>query len=170
MNCLSIGIEEDIDYIKDIIENETGKYINKTEFKIDHRNNMNIDYLDITVREKKDMNNIKIKIANILSRYIINKYEKKFLEKIISTNYCYFNQGERKETLNTALKNIKAEDEKDVLNNLFFLKRKNIIVRSLIEYFDNSNELILNGFVTFRLKEYFKELEELPIKRLMIFN
>jgi putative sporulation protein YtxC len=43
---------------------------------------------------------------------------------------------------------------------LFFLKRKNIIVRRLIEYFEGSDELILKGFVTFRLKDYINELEE----------
>lgn len=39
-----------------------------------------------------------------------------------------------------------------------------MIVRKLFEYFERSNNLILDGFVNFRLKEYTKDLEEIVEK------
>jgi len=41
------------------------------------------------------------------------------------------------------------------------IRRRNIIVRKLSEYFEYSNNLILDGFVNFRLKEYIKDLEDI---------
>ncbi|NLU27607.1 MAG: putative sporulation protein YtxC, partial [Hungateiclostridium thermocellum] len=43
-------------------------------------------------------------------------------------------------------------------------RRKNIIIKRLLEYFERSNTVILDGFVNFRLKDYMKDLEEIVEK------
>jgi putative sporulation protein YtxC len=102
-------------------------------------------------------------VSNALADYIIKKYEEKLIGRIINSNYCYFNTVERKDILDTALKIIR-NDEKNILNSLFQIRRRNIIVKKLMEYFEGSNSLILDGFVNFRLKDYMKDLEEIVDK------
>jgi putative sporulation protein YtxC len=103
---------------------------------------------------------MKALVSNVLGDYIIYQYEEKLIGRIINNNYCYFNSIERSEILKLALKIIRNE-EKSFLNSLFRLRRRNIIVRKLIEYFECSDNLIIEGFVNFRLKEYIKDLEEI---------
>jgi putative sporulation protein YtxC len=102
-------------------------------------------------------------ISNALADYIIDQYEEKLLKRIINNNYCYFSSSERKEIFAKAVSIIKNED-KSFINNLLKIKRKNIILQSLLDYFDSSNNIILDGFVNFRLKEYLKSLEEISDK------
>ncbi len=102
-------------------------------------------------------------VSNALAHFIIRQYEEKLLERIINTNYCYFNSPEKKEIIRIAVKLINNE-EKSFLSGLFRARRYNTIVRGLVDYFESSNNLILEGFVNFRLKEYIKELEEIVDK------
>ncbi len=101
-----------------------------------------------------------LSISNALSEFIIKNYEEKLISRIINTNYCYFNGPEKKEIRATALKIIRNEDG-ILMNSLFRLRRRNIIVAKVIEYLKTSNILILDGFINFRLKEYTRELEEI---------
>ncbi len=106
---------------------------------------------------------LRVHIANALADYIIKQYEEKLLARIINSNYCYFNAAERKEILAHAIRIVRNED-KNFLNSLFQMRRRNVIIRKLLDYFEGSNSLILDGFVNFRLKEYIKELEEVVDK------
>lgn len=108
-------------------------------------------------------NTLRIHVSNALADYIIRQYEEKLLTRIINTNYCYFNKKEKSDILSIALKSTKGDD-KDFFNTLLRIRRRNVIVRSLLEYFERSNNLILDGFVNFRLKEYLKDLEEIAEK------
>lgn len=102
-------------------------------------------------------------VSNALADYIIKQYEDKLLFRIINSNYCYFNSSEKKEILKSALRIIR-NDDKNFLNSLFQIRRRNVIIRKLLEYFEGSNSLILDGFVNFRLKDYMKDLEEIVDK------
>jgi len=106
---------------------------------------------------------LKTYIANALADYIIRQYEERLLSRIINGNFCYFNAAEKKEILNRSLNIIRNED-KTFLNSLFQIRRRNVIVRRLMDYFDNANNIILDGFVNFRLKEYVKDLEDVVDK------
>lgn len=106
---------------------------------------------------------LKTYISNALADYIMEQYEERLLTRIISGNFCYFNGAERKEILSRALKIIKNED-KTFINSLFQIKRRSVIIKRLMDYFENSNNIILDGFVNFRLKEYMKDLEDVVDK------
>ncbi len=53
---------------------------------------------------------------------------------------------------------------KSFINTLYQIRRRNVIVRKLMDYFENTDSLILDGFVNFRLKDYMKDLEEIVDK------
>lgn len=115
--------------------------------------------------EKPDQsyNALAVHVSNTLADHIISQYEEKLAARIINSNYCYFNNSEKKDILRLALKIIRNED-KNFFNSLFQIRRRNIIIRKLLDYFENSNDIILDGFVNFRLKDYIKDLEEIVDK------
>jgi putative sporulation protein YtxC len=104
-----------------------------------------------------------LNVSNALADYIIRSYEEKITKRIVNTNYFYFSQMERKDILKCAFQVIRNED-KSFLNTLLQIRRRNIIVKKLMDYFDGSNSIILDGFVNFRLKEYIKDLEDIVEK------
>ena len=97
--------------------------------------------------------------AFILSDYIIKYHEDKLITRIINMNYCYFSHIEKKKILDLAISFLKSSED-SIKFNLYIAKRKNLIFRKLLEYFDSNNEIIVDGFVNFRIKEYIKELED----------
>lgn len=102
---------------------------------------------------------IRLATINVLADYIINQYEIKLLSRIININYCYFSVGERKEILKIAIKNLNDIENKNLLNSLYSIRRKNIIIKKLMEYFETNSDINIDGFVTFRLQDYLKDLE-----------
>lgn len=165
MVCLSIGMVDEIEEIINLFKNIAADLKAKEiviELKQKKANDVN--FLNIEMHSDHKLNSLKICLANIIAEYIIEKYEKKFISRIINSNYCYFNSVERKEILKTALKNILGTEEKNIFNNLFLLRRKNIITKKILEYLETSSELMLDGFITFRLKDYMKELEDVVDK------
>lgn len=172
MQFLSIGVNEFADDIVQCVSNELQHLKNKEiNFSINKINNDGSTSIVCSVNDDKNHNDkslrvynaLIVNVSNALTDYIIKKYEEKLIGRIINSNYCYFNSVERREILNAALKIIR-NDEKNILNSLFLIRRRNIIFKNLMEYFEGSNSLILDGFVNFRLKDYMKDLEEVVDK------
>ncbi|HHV60992.1 MAG TPA: putative sporulation protein YtxC [Clostridiaceae bacterium] len=172
MQFLCIGVNERAEDVKQQIAKELQSLKNnKIDFSIDEvdagGSTSIICKLD-NDRHMKEENpsNFDIfrkHVSNALAHFIIKQYEEKLLERIINTNYCYFNAPEKKEIVKNAMRIINNE-ERNFLSGLFRVRRYNTIVKRLIDYFESSNNLILEGFVNFRLKEYMKELEDIVDK------
>lgn len=172
MRSLSIAVNEHADDIKNQIATELEQLKSfKIEYSINEISSDDSTSIICSVDEDKVVNEklslsynaLIVHISNALADYIICYYEKKLLNRIINSNYCYFNSIEKKEILNMAVRLIR-NDYKDFLSNLFQIRRRNIIVKKLLDYFESSNSLVLDGFVNFRLKEYTKDLEEVVDK------
>lgn len=172
MRSLSIAVNEHADDIKNQIAIELEQLKSfKIQYSIDEICSDNSTSIICSIDDDKALseklslsyNTLIVHISNALADYIICNYEKKLLNRIVNSNYCYFNAGEKKDILNIAVKIIR-NDYKDFLSNLFQMRRRNIIVKKLLDYFESSNDLVLDGFVNFRLKEYTKDLEEVVDK------
>jgi len=171
MQYLCIGVDESADDIIQHINDELKKIKNKIEYTVKEVNSDNSTSIICSIVEDKSVNEksahsynvLMLHVANALADFIIGHYEEKLITRIINSNYCYFNSVERKEILGIALRIIKNED-KNFLNSLFQIRRRNVIIRKLLDYFESSNSLILDGFVNFRLKDYIKDLEEIVEK------
>lgn len=169
MRSLSIGVNEHAEDIRNQIAAELQQLGNdKINYSIDEVNFDGATSIICTIDEDKSRKEKAIQsykmllahISNALADSIIKQYEEKLLARTINSNYCYFNSIERKEILNTALRMIR-NDDRDFLNSLYQIRRRNMIVKKLLDYFESSNTLVLDGFVNFRLKEYMKDLEEI---------
>ncbi len=172
MQFLSIGVNECADDILQQITNELQQLNSKKiSYSIDEVNSGDSTSIICSIEDDKTQDRksiqcydaLRIHVSNALADFIIRKYEEKLISRIINSNYCYFNSVEKKEIFNLSLKIIRNED-KNLVNSLFQIHRRNVIIRKLMDYFEGSNSLILDGFVNFRLKDYMKDLEEVVDK------
>ena len=172
MQFLSIGVNKETDDIIDQIKFELEKSkIKQNKYSIQNEVNSNgSNFIVLSYSPEKELeysntskSALVFHISNALADYIISKYEEKLIARTISSNYCYFNSVEKKEILKLAKKIINSED-KNLLSSIFQVRRHNIIVKRLLDYFENSNSIILDGFVNFRLKEYIKDIEDIVDK------
>jgi len=170
MPYLSIGVVDSDEEIVHFISNKLEKCNSNSDFKVD-RVDMEgavsvvcrIDSENGSGKPVQDYNALISKISAILADYIINKYEDKLISRVINTNYCYFNAREKNEIQKSVRRIMKNEDN-SLINSLFRIRRRNIIIKRLMDYFESSNNLILDGFVNFRLKDYTRDLEDIVDK------
>lgn len=98
-------------------------------------------------------------VANALSDVIVNRWEEGFLRKLIKNHYGYFEGPEQETIYDYTHKKLYAPEGKDETIQ-YRIKRKGNILARLTDYLEKHNELVVEGFVIFRLKEYVQELEE----------
>lgn len=136
---------------------------------------LEIDNVCFSLRQFKHYKNIIIhytgengtlfleKISSILSLLVIDELEENFINKIILEYYFYFDCNERKDILNLCF-DIMSNDFSDIFDKKFKLLY-NVFYNFLL---DNKN-LYLQGFTNFRLKSYFKVLDDIVAEAVNCF-
>jgi putative sporulation protein YtxC len=99
-------------------------------------------------------------VANALSDVIVEKLEKDLIRKIIRSSYYYFSRDEQETISAHAHRNLHLPGEAGERSLLYKVSRKSKILHRLRDFLDQSNELVVEGFVTFRLRDYLDELED----------
>lgn len=98
-------------------------------------------------------------IANALSDVIVNELETGIIRNIIRSDHSYLTKEDQEKLYDQVMRIINGE--LDGQRDLFFkMYRKNKILSRILEYLESNKELVLEGFVKFRLKDYKEELEE----------
>lgn len=164
---LSIGVNDNAENIVQQIDKELQqlkeKSINYSIKEIDFEGTTsvicNLEEAAPISKDSSQYELLKYHVSNALADHVIQQYEEKLLSRIINSNYGYFNASEKKDILRISKKIIR-NDDKIFFNTLFQIRRRNLIVKKLMEYFEGSSNVILDGFVNFRLKDYIKELED----------
>lgn len=109
----------------------------------------------VTVFDIKD-NAEKLFVA--MAKAVINQYEKELLVKAINRKCLDFSKQEKLEIWKNATKHL-CNDLGS--KNSDYYNRINSVERSLRDFFKESDSLLLQGFVNFRLSEYVESLEDL---------
>lgn len=146
--CIKTNNENIINNLLNNLENIelNDVYLSKNKFK---------NYKNVIVHYRGDTIDLFYsKLAEILSNIIINYYEKGIVKRIISSNYFYFDDIEKKK-----ISDICIESLLDV-QNTEFLERKNIVFISFLKYILYNKSLVLDGFINFRLKDYICILDD----------
>ncbi len=99
-------------------------------------------------------------IANVIADYIINNKELTFLEKIIQKQYYYFNPKERKRILELSLNILNYREGFYLSTNVYKISKKVRMIEEIVNYLENNNKLIIDGFIRFRLKYYMEDLRD----------
>ncbi len=146
--CIKTNNSQIIDYLLDNLQtlNLSDVYISTSSFKI---------YSNIIAHYKGHNLDFFLNcISSIVTNAIIIFYEDIIIKNIIKNDFFYFNTSEQ-ETIKAITLSSSITDSATYFYNY------NCIFNSLIEYFSEHKSLILNGFVTFRLKSYISSLEDL---------
>ncbi|MHB8916637.1 MAG: sporulation protein YtxC, partial [Desulfocucumaceae bacterium] len=106
-----------------------------------------------------DMSLLRHYIADVLSDLIMCKWQKSMLVDIIRENYYYFGEEDRRLIFQNALHYLEDFDVEDQ-NSILRMRKKRLILSRLKEFLCTCNQIVIEGFIRFRLKEYIKELQE----------
>ncbi len=141
--CIKTNHKEIINYLLDKIEkiNFDNIYYCNKEFKI--YENVILHYVG------EDVEGFIKFVSELLSNTIIEFYEEKIMNRIINTNYFYFDEYERKRILKNCKEFSLAEYE----------NKKEKLYLAVEEYVKENKPLVLDGIVNFRVKEYVKILD-----------
>ncbi len=102
----------------------------------------------------KDVSGFCSIISTILAFLIIDELEENFIKKLITQNYFYFDIKERKQILSICY-DLLAEDFSNLFNEKF-----NILHNNFLLYISSNKSLVLNGFINFRMPDYWKILDK----------
>ena len=92
--------------------------------------------------------------VNEITEDILQKFEKKLLNKIINTHYFYFLNNEKVKIVDKALQRLAENEDEAAALRLDIIREK---VEEFAAPFDSN--AALEGFVRFRLREYYSVLE-----------
>ena len=92
-------------------------------------------------------------LAQLITEVVLEFYEEKLLKQILNYNYFYFDEYERLRICENCIEIIENEESMQIIS------REEIIKNALFSYFKEHKSMILDGFIRFRLKEYFSYLD-----------
>ena len=140
--CIKINDNKVIDYLLNKFHhiNLENIYFSTNKFK--NYKNVVIHYTG------RDIDSFYNKLSSILSSCVIDVFEENLLKNNIFINYFYFNLVERKQILSICYELIKNENE------FTFPKREEIICNEFYSYITQNKQIVLDGFIRFRLKRY----------------
>lgn len=144
--CIKTNNREIIDYL-----------LNKFD-KIDFANISYIDrkfkiYMNFIVHYTgEEIENFYKILCNIITETILEFYEINIIRRILSFNYFYFDEIERRKIGEICIESLKNNKLKN-RNKTIYSKVKKYVVKN--------KSMILDGFVTFRIKEYIEKIDEL---------
>lgn len=112
---------------------------------------LNISDGELSFRNYERIKNmLKNSVSQILADWIISNEEHRLINKIVNNNYFYFNPDERAIVESNALRVLGVSPA----------ARYKLILSRILEYLDNHYELVLDGFLNFRLKDYRLQLAQ----------
>lgn len=98
-------------------------------------------------------------IADIVSEIIIEDLQSHMVEKIIQDEYFYFGREERHKILRDAMA-IMWGGNPAARSEVIRSRWRNRVCKRIMEHLEDNDEMVLDGFIRFRLKDFKHELEE----------
>lgn len=117
----------------------------------------NMEYNGEAVKEIREK--LSQYIADSVSDIIIEDLQCRIAEKIIHDEYFYFTREEKGKILKDAMA-IMWGGNPAVRSEVIQTRWRSRIWMRVMEYLENNNELILTGFIRFRMKDFINELSE----------
>lgn len=168
VHCIAVGVAENTDLVKNKLMQEfkilEGEGI-KVKLEENVKGNLTFFLCWLTdssncLYKKEDIPAIfKQYIACALADLILSQWEQLILKQILRENYYYFGSEEQKTIFCLTLEHINREQGLDT-EDLSRVRRKSRILKKLLEFLRYHNQIIIEGFIRFRLKEYTKSLHK----------
>ncbi|MBS5926836.1 MAG: putative sporulation protein YtxC [Clostridium sp.] len=105
-------------------------------------------------------NIINLYISNILYKIVITKYKEKELFEYLTDTYFFLKQDEILEVEEDIMNVLYCEEGVHDSNFIFYCNKTNAIIDKIKECIEENNEININGFITFRMRELRKDIED----------
>lgn len=158
-------IKDIIEEIRDIKETFTAKNISLgISESMEDKNHIVKIFCDDKNYNEKTTQKFNIYFGEIIYNIIVNEFLKQDMEYFLNENYFFLKEEEVYE-VKDIIKNAVTCNSK-IMNDdmIFYLNRKNAIVKKIIACNERSNEFNINGFITFRMKELLTDFESIVDK------
>lgn len=162
MYAISVGTENCLDPLRERLSNEV-RTLREEGLTVEMEEEVrgNLTFLGCNVAETPtDGQNPRLilrhMVADAVADVIVDSWEERLLRKMVRSSYYYFNQEEQDTILRYAGRSLNDLVE----GGAQVISRKRGVHERLLEYLDTDSDLVIEGFVTFRLKEYVEELED----------
>jgi putative sporulation protein YtxC len=171
MKVLSLGLSGTPDEIRAKLQQDCRTLVHDGfRIAIDETNKGSYTFLACNIAEGelsfRNYERVKVLLRNyvaqLLADIIVYKEEKNLIRRIIDRNYYYLSEEERGHVHNTTLEILGGSA--GICGDFNSVMRRNLIFGRVQEYFDNHHELVLEGFILFRLKDYRERLAEIVDK------
>ena len=148
--CIKTNNPESIKYLLNELRNSKIEniYFSCKKFKI---------YENIIIHFKgKDEKKFMKDLSLLLSHLVIDVFEKKFIKQIIANEFFYFDKIEQQEIAKTTIQDL--YDDKESVYPI--TKCFSLLCNNFYTYLNTNKSIVLNGFITFRIKNYIEIIFE----------
>lgn len=101
-------------------------------------------------------------VVELVADFILNYEERRLIRRIIERSYDYFSIEEQESIFDATLKILNTNTV--FIESFTAQERRDQIISRLAEYLSDHHELVVDGFIQFRLKDYRKKLNQIVDK------
>ena len=105
-------------------------------------------------------NIINLYISNILYKIVIEKYKEKELFEYLTDTYFFLKQDEILEVEDDIMKVLNCQEGIGDENFIYYSNKTNSIIEKIKDCIEENREININGFITFRMRELRKDIED----------
>lgn len=153
------GQEKIIDELKLMLED---MQIKKSSLKILEKGYSGGSFIDVVCDPSQYTDQLKNKIFNVISQNIYKFIIKIFIDKEINyffDNSYFFIKYDEIDEVKEKVIDILINDRFINDNDKFFIDKKNSILKKIQNCIEENNEININGFIRFRMRELFEDIE-----------
>ncbi|MBU3182684.1 putative sporulation protein YtxC [Clostridium psychrophilum] len=111
-----------------------------------------------------NIKNFNLNVANMLYKVVTTEFCKKEINNFLADTYFFLQYDEIKQVKPKIQKALINEGAISGPNMVYCINRKNKIIDKIIKCIEENNEINISGFLTFRAKDLFKDLEPIVDK------
>lgn len=108
---------------------------------------------DDNIYSEKLKSAIQLRISNILYKIVVNIFKNKELYEILTDSYFFLKSDEIPELSEKIIKNLNGEENIKDETSIYCLNRCNDIIEKIRDCIEENDEINIDGFIRFRMKE-----------------
>ncbi len=116
------------------------------------------------VYDEKLKNSVNLNVSNILYKIVIDIFKKKEVYEFLTDTYFFLRNDELPEVSSRIYEALIGESKIKDETSIYCMNRKNNIITKIKQCIDESTELNIKGFITFRMKYLKDDLEAIVDK------
>lgn len=112
---------------------------------------------------------IQLRFSNILYKIVVNIYKNKELYEFLTDTYFFLRSDEIPELSERILRGLIGEESITCDSSIYCLNRKNNIINKIKSCIEESDEINIDGFITFRMKELLENFQNIVDKIVEVY-